>query len=71
MMGKRSREIESLRGELQMVKDELERRRVCLFIKVVTYRAGMSLQDKRPAPFSLEDMDARIAKLEKANGTKP
>ena len=35
-----------------------------VFIKVIPYVKGMSLDDERPEPISLEDLEKRIIALE-------
>lgn len=64
------RDIERLQDEIEMLKDDLERRRVCLFVRIVEYRPGMSLQDTRPLPISLESLEERIAALETKETTE-
>lgn len=62
--GKRDLEIDNLRLELELVKHALEEARVCLFLQIVEYKHGMSLNDNRPKPIRLEDLDQRITRLE-------
>lgn len=63
---RRDREIERLRRDINMIMDCLEAKRVALFLKMVKYEKGMSLHDDRPRPISLEDLEKRIANLERS-----
>lgn len=57
--------------EIEMVKRELERKRIAKFLMVVDYVKGMSLYDDRPNPILLEDLEKRIEALEKKQENKP
>jgi len=54
------------KNDIEMMKDSLCEARVAKYIKVVDYHKGMSLQDERPNPISLEGLQTRIEALEKA-----
>lgn len=66
-MGTRQRQITSLQRHIQIIKGVLEEKRIALFLQLVPYRRGMSLDDDRPKSISLEDLERRIAILEKAH----
>jgi len=53
-------------NDIEMIKDSLENARVVKYIKVVDYHKGMSMNDERPDPISLADLQLRIEMLEKA-----
>lgn len=56
-----------LKAEIEMIKRELEHKRISKFIMVVDYYKGMSLYDERPNPILLEDLLKRIEVLEKGH----
>lgn len=58
-------DIGTLKFDQDIIKRELERKRVAKFIQVIDYVKGMSLKDERPDPILLEDLDKRIKELEK------
>lgn len=55
----------SLREDINLIKEQLIRKRVANFIMVVSYRKGMKLQYDLLEPISLEGLQKRIEALEK------
>lgn len=56
--------LEDLKYEVDMIKDALEKKRVLKWIRLVKYEKGMSLNDTRPDPISLEKLQADIARID-------
>ena len=54
-----------LKADIDVVKRELERKRVAKFLMIIDYYKDMDLEDKRPNPILLEDLEKRIEALEK------
>jgi len=57
-------EMSNLKFDQDIIKRELEQKRVAKFIQIIDYVKGMSLKDERPDPILLEDLLKRIETLE-------